>query len=408
MSLLPIGKFRFFISGVQKEVLPDSRLWQLPLSGKISEKPCASVFTTGDYFLAACQFLSKNEFSILQTGLKSFLDLKSGSYDLFAMDQITNIKVFLEKHGAFYHPLKIEVILKANQTCFFVLNGAVSKKGLSLIEKEHNLLSRINKNNINQNINQAYPKYYLPQVFGYDFIEVDRDRARVGFFLGQWFENYKEFHVIEDNGNQQISIWESDGTCQYIQITDALGIYQEISKTLTYYYNIETFEQISSWHHAAGDFIVNLKNDKIKVKLITIREYSSLTQLGAGEKDQKTYILPSLLFFFLDMAIRMRIDRLNGTGRIVLIDKLVLNAIVKGFLSALDEKSIDYEKSGIYDYGDLKADFIEFFWQFDFEQLLELMGNIVKSCYSDPLETALIKENLNSHCHQLYSIFKNF
>ncbi|MCP4670422.1 MAG: hypothetical protein GY857_03840, partial [Desulfobacula sp.] len=345
--------FRFFISGVKKEVLPDSDLWQLPLSGKNSRQSSDSDFTTGDYYLAACRFLSKNNFSILQTALGSFLShnfLPGNSvHDISTMaDQISRIEVFLEKHGAFYHPMRIKVILHNDTKCLFVLNGAVSKQGIALIKKEHELLLKINKNQL---------RSYLPQVYGFDFIKVDG--VKVGFFLGQWLENYKEFHVSDDNGAREISIWNSNGSCHYIQMGDAFEIYRKIAGILTHYYNIETFEQISSWHHAAGDFIVSLEDGKLSVKLITIRAYQPLTQIGAGEKNQKTYILPSLLLFFLNMTIRIRLDRLNGTGEMVMIDQLVLNDIIKGFLSALDEKSV------IFDYGDLSSAFIEFFLRFE-------------------------------------------
>ena len=386
--------FRFFISGVINKVTPDSRLWQLPLSGNNIRQSCDSTLTTGlttgDYYLAACEFLSKDNFSILKIGLKFFFD-KS-----IQTNQITQIKIFLEKHGAFYHPLKIEVVLDKNTTRSFVLNGAVSKQGISLIKTEYDLLSRINQ--INQ-VNQIHPALHLPQVFGFNFIGTNK--GKVGFFLGQWFENYKEFHISDDNKTRQITIWESDGTCHYIEMEDAFGIYQKIAEILTYYYDLETFKQILSWHHAAGDFIVSLENGKFSVKLITVRAYSPLTKLGAGENHHSTYIFPSLLFFFLDLTIRIRIDRLNGTNETVMIDKHVLNSVIKGFLSALDEKS------AIYDYGDLKTGFIEFFFQFDLEQLNELAENIVQSCYFDPLEIKLIEENLKIHCQTLLTSLKN-
>ncbi len=387
--------FSFFISGVKKEVLPDSDLWQLPLSGKNIGKSGDSDFTTGHYYLAACRFLSKDNFSVLQTALKSFSSLKpcsgkSGHDTSVMADQIVRIEVYLEKHGAFYHPLKIQVILHSNQTCLFVLNGAVSKQGISFIRNEYELLLKLNKNQL---------RSYLPQIYGFDFISMDG--VRVGFFLGQWFDNYKEFHVSDDNGTRQISIWDSDGSCYYIQVGDSFEIYQQIAGILTYYYNIETFEQIASWHHAAGDFIINMEGDKLSVRLITIRAYLPVTQLGVGEDDQTTYILPSLLFFFLNMTIRMRLDRLNGTSKIVMIDGLVLNEIIKGFLSALDDKSV------IYDYGNLRSAFIEFFVQFEEEQIFDIATNNVESNYSDPLEITLIEANLETHCRTLYSIFKN-
>ena len=384
--------FRFFISGVKKEVVPDSRLWQLPLSGENIRQSCDSSLTTGlttgDYYLAACEFLSGDNFSFLIKGLKTFFD-KS-----IQADQIIGIKIFLEKHGAFYHPLKIDIVLDMNKNCSFVLNGAVSKQGISLIKTEYDLLSHINR----IHPDPMHQVSYLPQVFGFNFIGTNK--GKVGFFLGQWFENYKEFHISDDNKTRQITIWESDGTCRYIEMEDAFEIYQKIAEILTYYYDLETFKQILSWHHAAGDFIVSLENGKFSVRLITVRAYSPLTKLGAGENEFTTYILPSLLFFFMDLTIRIRIDRLNGTGETVLINENMLNSVIKGFLSALGEKS------AIYDYGDLKADFIKFFFQFDLEQLCELAENIVKSCYCDPLEIRLIKENLKIHCKTLYTNFK--
>jgi len=376
--------FSFFISGAKKEVLPGSYLWGLPLSGEETRHSCESFFTTGDYYLTACKFLSKDHFSILQTGLSSFFNRP------VKMDQIASIKVFLEKHGAFYHPLKIQVVLHNSATCSFVMNGAVSSRGLSLMKNEYKLLFKIN---------QMYSKCYLPQVYGFDFI--NRDKGRVGFFLGQWFEDYKEFHVTDDKGKRQIAIWESDGSCQHIKLNRGFKIYQEISRILTYYYNLETFGQISSWHHAAGDFIVNIKDDKLDVRMITVREYSSLKQFAAGKDDKNINILPSLLFFFLNLTIRIRLDRLNGTGKTIMIDIAVLNSVVKGFLSALDEKSKDY------DYGNLREHFIEFFLQFDLGQIFEIVENGIEPSKSDPVEILLIKENLNAHCRQLNLIFKN-
>ncbi len=376
--------FSFFISGEKREVLPGSDLWELQLLGKDTRHLSDLVFTTGDYYLTACKFLSKDHFSILQTGLNSFFNRP------VQINQISSVKVFLEKHGAFYHPLKILVILNNSETCSFVMNGAVSSRGLLLMKNEYNLLFKIN---------QMYSQCYLPQVYGFDFI--NRDKGRVGFFLGQWFEDYKEFHITDEKGKRQIAIWESDGSCQYIKLSHGFKIYQEIALILTYYYNLETFEQISSWHHAAGDFIVNMEDDKLDVRLITVRKYSSLTQFAAGKDDKNINILPSLLLFFLNLTIQIRFDRLNGTGKTIMVDKAVINSTIKGFLSALDEKSKDY------DYGNLREHFIEFFLQFDLEQIFEIVENGIESSSSDPLEILLIKENLNAHCRQLYLIFKN-
>ncbi|MBU8912353.1 MAG: hypothetical protein KOO65_13870, partial [Desulfobacterales bacterium] len=280
-----------------------------------------------------------------------------------------------------------------NERCAwsFVLNGAVSSSGLSLIKNEYGLISRMN---------QACSNHYLPQVFGIDFIKTDK--GKVGFFLGEWFEGFKEFHVTEDQDRRQIAIWESDGRRRYISEADALPIYQKISRILTYYYDIETFEQIFPWHHAAGDFIVKQEEGSTQVRLITVRGYSPLTEVADEKADKKVHILPSLLFFFLNLTLRMRLDRLNGTGKAVMLGQKTIKAAAEGFLHGLDEKS----SSGGSE--DFRSVFIDFFNQFTLEQIIGIMENILESCHPDPLEIRLIKKNLESHCKVLHSSFKNF
>jgi hypothetical protein len=386
-------RFHFYISGEKKEVLPGSALWELPLSGKGPGRDDAVAsgsarqdgeITVGEYFSAACRFLSRNEFSFLISGLEVVL------HNPVSCGHIHQISVFLEKHGAFYHPLKIRVDLTDSQTCFFVLNGAVDSPGLSLIEKEVFLISKLNK---------SFPKHYLPLVFGWDILKTPK--RRIGFFLGEWFQDYKEFHMTTGNHQRQIVIWESDGSCRYLSKKAALPIYQEAARILTYYYNIETFEQIYPWHHAAGDFIVRAADGQFHVRLITVRGYSPLTEFGADEIEKKNQILPSLLVFFFNLSLRMRLDRLNGTGEAVMLGDGVIKATVDGFLDALDEKSKAYE------YGDLKRIFISFFNGFDLDQMMSIGFAAQDSWVANPAESRLIRENIESHCRVLQTIFKS-
>ncbi|MBT3178902.1 hypothetical protein [Desulfobacula sp.] len=382
----------FFVSGEEKQVFPGSHLWEVPLSGKntqtsfniSSNNPIQkSLVTIGDYFSAAHRFLSENDFSRLKTGLEIFLKRPGLTH------QFERITLFLEKHGAFYHPLKIEVRLIENQSCYFVLNGAVSRLGLALIENEYQLISGLNK---------TFPKQYLPRVFSVDVIKTDK--GRIGFFLGEWFEGYKEFHATQKQGRRKVVIWESDGSYNYISETMALPIYHEISRILTCYYDIETFEQIFPWHHGAGDFIVKIEDDKIDVRMITVRGYSALTELDDSSENKTKHILPGLLFFFLNLTLRIRLDRLNGTGPAVILGKKIIPVAIEGFLQALEEKATQY------DYGDIRLSFIEFFRQFNLEQIMELMENILESCHSDASEISVIKENIESHSRILHAIFK--
>jgi uncharacterized protein YjcR len=97
----------------------------------------------------------------------------------------------------------------------------------------------------------------------------------------------------------------------------------------------------------------------------------------------------------------MRLDRLNGMGQSVMLEEKIIPVIVEGFLQALDEKSL------CYDFGDLRSIFIGFFQQFNPEQTIEIIENILELCPPDPLEIAIIQKNLESHCRGLHLIFKN-
>ena len=386
------NRFHFFISGEEKEVIPGSELWELPLSGKRTGREGGfqsgpvnrdTGISIGDYFSASCEILSKKEFSILVTGLESVFQRP------VTKNYINSVSVFLEKHGAFYHPLKIRVELKDSQTCLFVLNGAVSTPGLSLIETEYSLISRLNK---------IHSIQYLPQVFGLDILETKH--GKIGFFLGEWFEDYKEFHVTVGRDERQIVIWESDGNSRYLPEKTALSIYREAARILTFYYNIETFEQIFPWHHAAGDFIVKQADGRFHVKLITVRGYSSLAEFELDEADKKDHILPLLLVFFFNLTLRMRLDRLDGTGKAGMLGDEVIRATIDGFLDALDEKSKDY------DYGSLKLIFIAFVKGWSLDQMMNIMVTIIESGDMNPMENRLIMENLEVHCRVLETIFK--
>jgi len=384
--------FHFFISGEEKEVFPGSRLWDLPLSGMSAGKGKNSrpeganqdnKITVGEYLSASCRVLSQKNFSMLQKGLGAAFSRP------VSKDDIVGVSIFLEKHGAFYHPLKIKVNLKTSQTCFFVLNGAVSGPGLSLIGTEYSLISKLNA---------SFSKTYLPRVFGLDILETQK--GRLGFILGEWFQDYREFHVTAGNGPRQIVIWESDGSCRCLQEKSMLPVYREAARILTFYYNIDTFEQIYPWHHAAGDFIVRDADGRFQVRLITVRGYSPLTEFGSDEADQKNHILPSLLVFFFTLSLKMRLDRLDGTGKAVMLGDEVIKATAAGFLDALDEKS------KAYDYGDLKQIFTTFFNGFNLDQIMNTVAAIKESCDWNPAEDLLIKENLESHCRILQSVFK--
>jgi hypothetical protein len=376
-------KLIYYIPGKKGAVIPGSSLWDSPLSRKqdgfpvrdvpssISQKPV----TIGEYFHAAGEFISKKNFHVLKAGTRAILNTN------VEVIQISNISFSLEKHGAFYHPIKVVISLKTGQICQLALNGAVSRQGLALVENECQLLSRLNF---------LYKWPYIPAVYG-SGIQASSNH-NMGFFLSEWFEGFKEFHVTNTPQGRKIVLWGSGEDDMVLSFGKALKIYEKISTILTMYYNIETYEQIFPWHHAAGDFIVKLGNDNFQVKLITVRGYSALTEFDSNGIKNPDYILPGLLFFFLNLSLRIQIDRIDGTEDIVWLGESVAKATVRGFLDCLNEKS------RLYDLGDIRAGFIEFYHQFDEEQVASLCLNILESYNQQPSEILVLQKNLGAHC----------
>lgn len=393
MERLPV---RFFISGNDQELFPGQGLWNEPLSGKSSQfthtaesfensMSDASVIRIGDYLKGCASFISEKHYTVLTSGVSSCLKKP------VALDDLLNIDLCLDKHGAFYHPVKLTVALKNKARCRFVLNGAVSERGLGLVENEALLLKQLGQQN---------PFNLLPAVYGSGFIETAK--GLMGFFMGQWLEGYKEFHVTRQQGNDQVVIWDSDGTCTYYPMENAFPIYGRAARILTTLYALETAEQVFPWHHAAGDFIVKAENGKFDVRLITVRGYENLTDFEPEPGNPAAHILPSLMFFFIQLTLRMRVDRLDGVGDYVLVDEAVLPEICNGFFEALEIKADT--RNGL---GDLKKSVVHFLNQFGLEDWVKIAENLIESFPSHADETRLLTENLTAHCTILKTILKS-
>lgn len=392
---MKFDRFRFFISGHPEEINPGNGFWDYPLSGKsnsfikntessIQDQSEKDEISVGDFFDGCFQFLSNEGWSILIRGISAC------QHRQVLPEELCEINLFLEKHGAFYHPLKIEVTINDGSASHLVLNGTVSKRGLALIKKESDLLLKFSRTGAG---------VYLPEVYGAGFVE--SEKGTMGFFLGQWLDGFKEFHLTRKKDQSHIVVWESDGTRVYYPIESAAEIYGKAAEILTYLYNIETCEQVFPWHHAAGDFIVKENQGSFDVRLITIRGYGVLSPFEPDDINPGTHILPSLLYFFIQLTFWMRLDRLDGVNDYALADDIVLPNIIKGFLNALDRKS------GGLDYGDLKTQFLSFLNQFDLDGMKGFSEKVINSYPAQPKESQLLLEILESHCSIIETILKS-
>jgi len=315
----------YFLYDTTTPVDADHPSWQqpLPLSRHLTDKNDDLSISHGEYFLAIRRFLENNHFDIIARALGRRLQKKVKTAD------INEIRVCLAKHGEFYHPARLEVSV-GQQSTDFVLNVAVSDNGIQTLHEEYHSLKRLN---------DEFTPSFIPRVYGFGEIKAAGHR-KIPLFLGDWLENYHEFHISGDPTGDaaNIRVWDGDENRALLSADQQVEIYRQAARILTYYYNVESFEQIFAFHHAAGDFIVRFDNGGIDLKLITVRRYASLLRnqdnLENGNPDVET-ILQALLLFFLGLSIRMRLDRIDGVGDIVWADSLAVAATLEGFFEGL-------------------------------------------------------------------------
>jgi hypothetical protein len=195
-------------------------------------------------------------------------------------------------------------------------------------------------------------------------------------------------------------VWDHENRNFFLTPHQTMELYRQAAKILTYYYNVETFEQIFSWHHAAGDFVLKCQKENIELKLVTVRQYRSMFENNIASEymdSDAELIIEALLVFFLNMAIKIRIDRLNGVGEIVWSDDVALQGILKGFFEALalkPEISVFTEPlSDCFRQQLLSCSRADFF---------DLNHAIVHTYPSQAPEVPVIRQHLKEHIEDLY------
>lgn len=382
-------RFSFFIFHSTEPVTADSRIWHesipLRLDTLMKQDGDGESVNHAAYFLAAQRFFEADSFEVITRAVSRRLNR-----DVAATD-IEEIRICLQKHGEFYHPARIEIIAYQEQLSF-VLNVAVSETGRRFIEAEFNLLNRLNSE-------QPHP--YLPQAYG--FGRTVSNGKNFAMFLGQWFDGYHEFHISIDHSDKttKIMVWDDTRGRFFLSAEQTKILYARVSKILTAYYNLESFEQIFSWHHAAGDFIVKIENEKLELRLVTVRRYAAIfenqhkTQSASGNPQR---ILQALLIFFLNLSIHMRLDRLDGIGEMVWSDSIAVEPTLIGFLEAL---SLKPDVSSLPD--SPLACFIAYLASCTEGELIDLTAAIVSRFNPQMPGLTAIKENIHPHVEALYA-----
>jgi hypothetical protein len=385
--------FSYYLYSNPTPVDSNHAVWRqpLPLSRHFSGKKDEISISYADYFGAVRIFFENRGLEILSRAVTRTLQ------QTVTPEDIREIRIRLEKHGEFYHPARIEVPV-GQQSIFLVLNVAVSATGLRTINEEYRSLKRLN---------DGFPLSFLPKVYGFGEVVTGGNR-KLSMFLAQWFQGYNEFHLSKDlsDNSEKISVWDEAGSRFFLSAEQQAEICRQAAKILAYYYNVETFEQIFAWHHAAGDFVLRIDSNVVDLKLVTVRRYAPLLQdlnrPENGDKGPET-ILQALLLFFLGLSIRMRLDRLDGVGDITWADARVVPAILEGFFEGLTLKPQIPELPEAID-----QCFGYYLSVCSQEDLFELTAAVANEFDPRSAETPIVRQHLKEHVDSLYRSLELF
>ncbi len=381
-------RFLYFMSDDPEPVHGNSLLWDTALpqdrhqQSRPETAPVGENLTYGEFFEAVSIFINTHLSDYISKAI--FHTVKR----TIALHEISRIHIHLEKHGAFYHPARI-VLLLADCRISLVVNVAISKMGKNTIKNEYGLLTQL--------ANRISPAW-VPRVFGYDRVRIDR-RLYAQMFLGEWFENFHEFHVSEKNSPDKtgIRVWDPKKGNLFLSRNQTQHVFEQAAMILTVYYNVETFEQITSWHHAAGDFVVCLQGDEPSLKLITVRAYKPFFSVSEEVVGLET-ILNTLLIFLLNLSIQLRVDRIDGVGDVAWVEANVVPDIFNGFFKGLVLQAEDS-----YIPHDLIEAFKTFLLHLPERDIRDILMGIVNQFDPKNPDLAVIKQNLDNHAEMVLS-----
>ncbi len=364
-------KWQYYIAAPREDISPSPEELCLPLEGDLAQT------SYRQYFETIKAFVSQEDYHLLYKAICQQYGITN--------HQISQVILRAEKHGAFYHPASIECVSNRGQFKFGV-NVATHPEGKKWLKRESILI---------QHLNKKFKWGYLPKVYHAD--------SKNGMFLVlcEWFEGYHEFHLSKDKtGKEQIILWDFQNGYRYLNPNEAYQLFKQITFVLILYYDLVTYDQIYPWHHAAGDFIVKTQGAGAEVKLTTVRGYTPI--IGFLEQEDVNPIF-ALLFFFLNLTLRMRQDRLDGTKQVALVGKFCLKPTLEGFLEGLKQREGELIKTC----GLCLTEFVRLLKSFQKEELY-LISKRLLPLYKGKEGFSLLSKDFENHVDSLYKAIQSY
>ncbi len=299
--------------------------------------------------------------------------------------QINTLIVRSEKHGACYHVASIELVDDKKERKKFAVLVGISDSGLHL-KREYSLIRMLKE--------RGFRKTYLPEYYLIDEINIRGEN--ICLVLSEWLKGYYEWHITEDGS---VCIWDMDNGYFMASPEQRLNIYERAAHILTCYFDPATFSHIYPWHHSAGDFVVRCHKKQVQLRLTSIRDYKAVIM---PEFQYDTALIISMVYFFLNMSIKMRLDKKNGIGKVLIAPEDIIPPVIKGFLSGMDEliakNLLDKEHkdqiTGLL--SSLSRNELDSL----FSSMLDYYGE------EDPADIPIISDNMESHINCLYHLLQ--
>jgi hypothetical protein len=378
---------KYFFSAPKRDIPVGADDLQRPFL--ISAEERHPFLTLGNYFEAIKDFVLSNHRRPLTAVLREQLRSDIGP------ESISEIMIRTEKHGALYHLASVDVFC-GGRSLKMCVSTAVSENSKAWLKHECDLLKFLNSK-------LALPYLPMPYFEGDVKIRSDYGNESMSMFLTEWFENYHEWHLSTDGkGEKQgVCVWDLKNGHWLASKEQGFEIFRQASKILTLYYDTRHFNQIYPWHHAAGDFIVRSKDGIIDVKLTTARKYEPIMLFSSKDTIDP---LVALTYFFLNLSIRMRLDRLDGVGARAWAGGFSVEALIQGFFEGLRIMEAD----GRYGLGQVR-DLPSLFKGFDQEELAGFFYPLLDVyAKEDPGDFSIIQANLGGHAQELYEAIQDF
>lgn len=304
---------------------------------------------------------------------------------------IDRIDITAEKHGSDYHPAGVTAYC-GEAAVRFAVNAALTERGKERLEREFRALSHLQA---------KYGGTHVPRVhFMGDSVSCEGAAGECPsrMFLADWLDGFHEFHLTDGEGTQDCRgvLWDLQNGYTSLSGEEMREIHRQAAFILTSFYDVESFEEIFPWHHAAGDFVVARSRDGIQVKLIAVRQYGPRIVIDKSASSSRQ---SALLLFFANLTVRMRLDRIDGTGDIAWAGDRCVEATVCGFLDALRGKVGAGECDAAF-YGE----FVERLETMSPTEAAELFSVVAESYDPVAPDVPVILDHLIDHIFEFYRV----